>query len=119
MERRHVHGFFSRRGYCLFGSSSLVRLADFRSNLAESNFRAMVWNRIALVSLLLVVPAAGQCDEGTAAPPKASSHISTVTSTSAAELLVRGTRSHSHVAQTLAALSLGSDLWVAPTPTSM
>ncbi|CAE7877731.1 unnamed protein product [Symbiodinium necroappetens] len=25
----------------------------------------MVWNRIALVSLLLVVPAAGQCDEGT------------------------------------------------------
>ena len=33
--------------------------------LAESNFRAMVWDRIALVSLLLVVPAAGQCDEGT------------------------------------------------------
>ena len=36
--------------------------------VAESNFRAMVWNRIALsvslVSLLLVVPAAGQCDEG-------------------------------------------------------
>ena len=32
---------------------------------AESNFRAMVWDRIALVSLLLVVPAAGQCDEGT------------------------------------------------------
>jgi len=33
--------------------------------LVESNFRAMVWNRIALVSLLLVVLAAGQCDEGT------------------------------------------------------